>query len=466
MPDTRPNILFLMTDEQRFDCLGSENRVVRTPHLDALAKDGIRFTRAYTTSPSCVPARAAIFTGKYPSQCSCPTYITHLPASEVTFMSRLRDAGYYTAGIGKQHFGDTDIPHGYDYENIVDNHFPPVAGDMKNENAYTAFTNASGLSAFSERQNRFCFRWTAPIEYYVDEYVGERGKEWIRDHAPADRPWYCHISFPGPHMPYDGLGLPDEREYDGADIDLPVTSRDDLKQKPNHYLEQLRTGSGNPGMMPVDNITEDELRLTRRAYYSNMTCIDRKIGEIIEELKKCSLYDNTLIVFCSDHGDFMGDFGMMGKGQYLAEVLMRIPFIIKPPAAHDLNRQEASLVSAVDLPCTFMAAAGLPPNPDLHGKDLSGYWTEGDGDASRNTVYCDAQGLRSIRDRTHKLVHYADRSYGELYNLVEDPWERVNLWDDSGHQEVKLELTRRLLDEMIRVQPRSHERWAGNSPNI
>ena len=113
-----------MTDEQRFDHLGGVNPSVKTPHMDALAQDGVLFSRAYTPNPSCVPARAALFTGKYPHQCSAPTFITYLPKHEKTFMSYLQGAGYYTAVVGKQHFGGSDIEHGYDYEDIVDSHGP------------------------------------------------------------------------------------------------------------------------------------------------------------------------------------------------------------------------------------------------------------------------------------------------------------------------------------------------------
>ena len=122
MSKERPNILFLMSGEQRFDHLCSVNSVLKTPHLDRLAEDGVLFSRAYTPNPSCVPARAGIFTGKYPHQCSSPTFITYLPAHEKTFMSYLQEAGYYTAVIGKQHFGGSEIEHGYDYEAVSYTH--------------------------------------------------------------------------------------------------------------------------------------------------------------------------------------------------------------------------------------------------------------------------------------------------------------------------------------------------------
>ena len=121
----KPNIVFLMTDEQRYDCIGYENSQVITHNLCALSADCVRYRHAYTTNPSCVPARAAIFSGKYPSQCGAPAYITPLAANETTYMSILQQAGYYTAAIGKQHFAGTLAPHGYDYEDIIDSHSLP-----------------------------------------------------------------------------------------------------------------------------------------------------------------------------------------------------------------------------------------------------------------------------------------------------------------------------------------------------
>lgn len=118
--EKRPNILFIMTDEQRFDAVGYRNPEVVTPNLDALKEDSIDFCQAYTSNPSCIPARAAIFTGRYPSQCGVPGYMSCLPKTETTFMKLLKDGGYHTAVVGKQHFWKSEIERGYDYEDIVD----------------------------------------------------------------------------------------------------------------------------------------------------------------------------------------------------------------------------------------------------------------------------------------------------------------------------------------------------------
>ncbi len=466
---SRPNILFLMTDEQRFDTVGYVNPAVKTPHLDALARESVVFTRAYSTNPSCVPARAAIFTGKYPSQCAAPTFLTHLPETETTFMALLRASGYRTAVIGKQHFGETRIERGHDYEEIVDTHGPAKSITPTADNGYDRFLAGAGFSAgeqLCQAVNSFAYRWIAEDRYHIDDFIGERGERWIAEEAPADQPWFCCISFPGPHMPFDGLGLSDDAQYRDEAIDLPTTTYADLDGKPAHYREQILTGHGSPGTQAGTPATEEEIRTTRRAYYANMSLIDRKIGAILQALKARGQYDDTLILFTSDHGDFMGDFGMIGKGQYLAEAVMRIPFLIKPPAANHAGRHETALISSVDIGATCLAAAQVPIPEAMESADLAPFWQDPDGATRARFLYCEAQNLRSIRCDRWKVIYYANRTYGELYDLVTDPEERRNRWDDPACREEKERLLGELINRLLALEPRAHMPWNVGAPTI
>ena len=473
MSDKRPNILFIMTDEQRFDCVGYANPAVKTPNLDALAAGSVLFRRAYTPNPSCVPARAAISTGRYPSQCGAPTFITYLARPEVTFMDLLRRTGYHTAVIGKQHFGRTDIELGYDYAEINDMHTPgwQVAEAGDESPSYPRFLKAQGQTdpdKLWRREGRFAARWLGDEKHHIDHFMGERGKWWLAEKRPADKPWFFCLSFPGPHMPYDGLGLPDEKLYGPAQIDLPATCEADLAGKPPHFAAQIETGHGNPGKMPVNDITDEEIRTTRLSYYANQTLIDRKIGEVLDALRATGEYDNTMIIYTTDHGDFMGDFGLVGKGQYLSEVLMRVPLLIKPPVADFAGREENALVNLVDLATTCLAVAGAEIPENLSGDDLSAFWTDPAGATRREDAYTEAAGLRAVRTDRWKLVHYLNRPYGELYDLQDDPWERTNLWDSPDAEAVaaKADLTRRLADRMITLGARSTIPWNTDAPEI
>lgn len=461
----KPNILFLMTDEQRFDEIGYANSAVKTPNLDALARESVVFTRAYTSNPSCVPARAAIYAGKYPSQCSAPTFVTYLPVTETTFMKYLQDAGCHTAIVGKQHFGKTDIYRGYDYEDIIDCHAPPgIISHETSQNSYHRFLAESGFTKGNElleRDGRFVCRWKAHQKYHIDDFVGEQGRKWIDEQRSTSKPWYLCISFPGPHSPIDGRGLPHERLYNVDDIDIPVTSLDDLKCKPPHYMSE----HGNMGQVD-QHISLQEIRETRLAYYANISLIDEKIGRIIQALKDAGEYDDTMIIFTSDHGDFMGDFNRIGKAQYTAEVLMRIPFLIKPPIRDYSGKTESSFISSIDIAATCISQAGAPIPEDMISRDISYYWdSPGDLD-DRESLYMEARNIRTIRTRKWKFSYYQNRPYGELYDMESDPWEKVNLWDDGAYKDVKYELMRKLMDRLIDMGTRSKVHWNKGAPEI
>jgi arylsulfatase A-like enzyme len=444
-----------MTDQQRFDAVGYVNPVVRTPNIDALAGESIVFTRAYTTNPSCVPARAALFTGKYPSRCGAPTYITYLPDDEVTFQQRLRDAGYRTAAVGKLHFGETNIERGYEDVCLVDSHGPKPNGD----DDYQQFLRAEGQTEndLIEPAGRLLHHWKGNLRYYPDEFVGEKAKHWLTESRPTDKPWYLHVSFPGPHSPFDGTGLPEAALYDEASLPLPETTPEDLDGKPPHFLEHWRRIAESAGGSAF--LSDEEIRRARLGYYANVSYIDRKIGEILEALRATGEYDNTLIILTTDHGEFMGEYGTLYKGQFLSEALMHVPFLIKPPVANFEGRCEDAFASTVDIPATCMAAAGEAVPADMDGTDLAPLWLSPENAERRADIYMEAQGLRGIRDERYKLVHYLDRDYGELYDLIDDPWERRNLWDDASLAEVKARLIGRILDHLLQTEPRIDEEW-------
>lgn len=457
-----------MTDEQRFDTVGYINPVVKTPNIDALAAESLVFHNAYTTNPSCIPARAAIFTGKVPSKCLAPTFITYLPDDEVTFQSLLRENGYTTAVVGKQHFARTNIDKGYDYEEIIDSHMPrqDIASHREHDSYHrwlfrNGFTKDSELT---EDECRFSRLWKGEKDFYVDEYVGERGMRWLKEEAPADRPWYMTISFPGPHMPYDGKGLAEAEQYREEDMDLPETTVADIADKPPHFAKQFE--SGNPGRRPATDITAAEIRKTRLSYYANQSLIDRKIGEIVALLREQGMYENTLIIYSSDHGDFMGDYGMMGKGQYLSEVLMRVPFLIKPPLAGGVHKRIDDFITTVDIPATALSAAGIEVPGYMDGYDLNGYWDDNRPLQIQELAYMEAQELRGIRFKNWKLVNYVGRPYGELYDLGKDPWEKENLWDSSDLCATKALLQGKLIDKLISFEGRSDTAWNVRSPVV
>lgn len=449
-----------MTDEQRFDQLGCINSVMHTPNLDELAADGVTFERGYTTNPSCVPARASLMSGQYPSQCDAPTYVTYLPNDATTFMSRLRDGGYCTAVVGKQHFGASRIDKGYDYEEIIDPHFAPDdVGACRGQNTWFDFLvdqGVTGLSELAEPLFPFVQRWKADPKLHLDSFIGERSLRWLQEDRPAEQPWFLFSSFSGPHMPFDGLGLPHENWYDADGIDMPETSVNDLRRKPAHQM--IAHGTTEPG-----ELTDEQIRQARLSSHANVSLIDEQIGRMIRYLKDQQLYDNTLIIFISDHGDYLGDFGKLGKSQCLAEVLMRIPFVVKPPDGGVAGKRESTFVNLVDVAPTFLAAAGLSVPAEWPGRDLAGYWQSPEDLNDRDRIYMEVGRIRGLRWGDWKISHYFERDYGELYDLSTDPWEKHNLWDVAEHRETRESLRSALLDEVMKLSPRHASPWNDQS---
>lgn len=466
MATSQPNILFITTDEHRADAVGYTNPAVKTPNIDALAKESVCFTRAYSSNPSCVPSRAAMMTGRWPSQCGVPTYITYLPETETTFMNLLQHGGYYTAAIGKQDFGESTIERGYHYEEINDimspnskrcdlNHVTELSP------SYTQFLSDAGFtssSQFHEPMSRFSFRWTVDLKYHVDHFIGERAKRWLLHGRPRRQPWFLWVSFPGPHQPFNCAGTPYAEQYNPDNIDMPHTQSEALDSKPPHFRAHVSRGMGG--------LSNDEIRAVRHAYYANITFIDDKIGQILQILKTIGEYENTMIAFSADHGEFLGDFGLIYKGQYLSEVLMRVPLLIKPSIDGFKGWKEDAFVSNVDVAATCLQAAGLDVPTNMASRDLSPYWKNPDAVARSQVAYMEAGGLRGLRTDRWKIVHYPERPYGELYDLTVDPWESHNLWDDPSYFQERSELAVTMMDQMISRAPRSNVKWSTNAPPI
>ena len=328
----RPNIIFIMTDQQRYDTMGCVNSKIITPNLDKLAADSVFFEHGYCSNPSCVPSRAAIMTGKYPSQCEVPAYISCLPETEKTFMKRMKENGYYTAVVGKQHFAGSKIDKGYDFEMIVDAHMPFSPSEQLG--VYEDYLKEQGLNPKEMYQKTLISGgvWKADIKHHVDNFIGEKGKEWLENRLSVeenqDKPFFFTLSFPGPHHPYDLEGTKYADMYNLEDMEESESTYEDLEQKGPQFK--------NMGMYSdiyLKDYTKEQFLRTKRSYYANITLIDEKVGEVIDILKKHNAYDDTVIIYSSDHGDFMGDYGLVEKLQCLEDSLMRVPLFVKPPIA-------------------------------------------------------------------------------------------------------------------------------------
>ncbi len=351
-----PNIVFIMTDQHNAGYLGCLGRTeLKTPNFDALSTQSVIFRSAYSASPVCSPSRASIFTGQYALQNGVTTNWIPLKGESMLLTNRLAGAGYYNAMIGKLHLTPIDSAHGFSYRRMCDSpydvydknevrvndYLPWAAGEMNITPAQMAILGG-GSERCGVNDSRFWLGWSwADNAHQMTTWTGNEAVSFIRGYN-KEQPFFLHISFFGPHHPYK-TAEPWDSMYDTAKITLPPT------------LGKIQPGAqkGFHADWP-----ESMWREIIAAYSGNISSIDQQIGRITAALKEKGLWDNTLIVFTSDHGDHMGDFSQLGKGTML-ESSVRVPFFIKPPGTKPAKREFPEVINLIDLYNTFLDYAGV-----------------------------------------------------------------------------------------------------------
>lgn len=460
----RPNIIFIMTDQQRYDTFSCINSKIKTPNLDKVISNSVLFENAYCSNPSCVPSRAAIMTGKYPSECQVPAYISYLPDSEKTFMTRLQEEGYYTAVVGKQHFAESTIKKGYDFEMIVDGHAP--FSKPETLGVYADYLKEQGLdvSKMYEKTLISGGRWKADVKHHIDNFVGNKGKEWLEDRlsdTENKQPWYFTLSFPGPHHPYDLEGTKYTEMYNWEDMTLSESTYEDLDDKGPQFKNM-----GMYSQIYLKDYDEETFKKTKRSYYANLTLIDEKVGEIIDVLKNHNAYDDTVIIYSSDHGDFMGDYGLVEKLQCLEDSLMRVPLFVKPPIKDFEGIRVKDDVVNIDIAATCLELAEGKIDKHMSNYSYVPYWDSSKELKVRPYVYMEAGAIRGVLCNGIKTIHYIDRDYGEMYDLNKDPLERNNLWNDKDYIDAKVKNYGYMMNSMYHATPGFDTPWNIGTPEI
>ena len=468
MPARQPNIVFITTDQQRGDCLGCMDSAVQTPNLDALAAGGIRFDEACTVSPLCMPARASWITGRYPhnhgvrGNRGCV-----LPEEQArTWAWGLKKQGYHTAFVGKHHFFnfvrevDTrDYDDGVRAFGFDDVHQVSGKGaSAKHECEYTAhldrkglreqqrqaYLNLGGMPDSMRMLAKIARPAPVPENDHIDAYTGRQGVEWLEDY-PGNAPFCLWLSFPGPHSPFDGNGRFADM-YDPGDIELSPAFFDEVAAKPAYQKSRQIT----------DPSDEESRRLAKRAkalYFANMSMIDAWIGRVMDVLKRREWFENTVVIFSSDHGEMLGDHGAYSKSLFY-QGSVRVPFIMHWPAGIEGGRVSDAFVETVDLYRTIAEIAGLDDVPDtVCGHSLLPV-TRGEKTSVRDTLFSELGGNRvMLRQGTWKLVYNPDTCGAEeLYNLDEDPYELANRVTDPDTSGIRQDLQRALLDKLLRTR--------------
>ena len=447
MSEVKPNILFLFTDQQRPDslgCYGSEE--ARTPHIDELARGGVVFDNCYVQNPLCCPARYSILTGRYPHSHRVRANWYAPNPGELSFGAQLGRTGYNTSMIGKMHLTPWYDNFGFDGRIIAEAKFHTTCQDD-----YERFLNRHGWSRerlydFADPayvQNITAVKSKLPAELHIDSFVGRSVCEYIRN---VRQPFCSFASFLSPHNPYDPPA-PYDTLFDETDLSRVNIRPDEISQKPREAYDYINSRLKWP--FTTDNLSKEQIQISRRYYYSTCTLIDDWVGRIVATLKEQGLYENTVIVYSSDHGDLLGDHGMVYK-QCFYEQSVRVPLIVHSPRKFTPKRIN-DLVESIDLFPTFCELGGADPGPGNQGRSLVPVLSESAGDTGsrqphREAAFSENYFGKMVRYEQYKMVYYPGKPYGELYNLEEDPNEQDNLWDKLENSSIKRDLKDLLLE--------------------
>ncbi len=457
MPVKKPNILFITTDMQRWDTLGCYgNQRIQTPNIDAIATQGIRFDNAFVNSPVCCPSRATFFTGKVPSAHGVRWNNTELAADETTVSKLLQDAGYYTAAIGKMHWGEAKADYGFDYINVTDYGGATSEGvqslsEYREERGYADIPHVSKHPDY--RKNFGAVPSLYPEDGHLDGFIGHATERFLEDREP-DKPFFCWCSFFGPHLPIDP-SPPWHELYDPKDMPLPPIARDELDGKPIEQKAFQRNSKRGNDFGDYRAIVENPEKLRRfiALYWAKISMIDSFIGKIMQKLEALGLEDDTIVVFTTDHGDFVGHHQLLFKSAFLYDDLVKVPLIISQPKRWQSGAR-SQIVESCDLAATFMDLAGIDAPRDIQGESLLPLLDDKNA-AGRSHAYAEAVDQKMIRTDRWKLVYYGGRGYGELYDLQADPGERFNLYSDTTLAETKTKLMQALFDRIGEIESQS-----------
>jgi arylsulfatase A-like enzyme len=448
-----PNLVFLMPDQLRPDFLGCYGAdFVRTPNIDGLAEQGVRFTRAYSEHPVCVPARAALLTGRHALKTGVldnglflrPDYRA---CGLATWPELLAERGYLTAGVGKMHFYPWDARLGFGYRRIAeDKRWIHIRDD------YYHYLHARGERKYHGNEHAGYFEQKGAIvnrlswELQPDHFVGLEACRFIREHG-REGPFALMVGFPGPHCPYDPA--PEFlSEIDPAAMPEPIPDAGDTPR----LREQNVAGNRRPwnGVDYAEFSREQKLRI--RAHYAALVAqIDREVGAIVAALSEDGLLDDTIIIFASDHGDYLGDHNLIGKGHFY-ESSCHVPLIVRTPSGAGVAVRD-DLVALTDVTATLLRLGGVDLPARLDSRPLPGVGI--DGATGRDHLIGALADAWMIQEGRWRLAKYGT---GEavLFDLDADPLEQRNLIDDSGHAGVARDLDARLTQAIMAGMVESH----------
>ncbi len=502
---SKPNILLISSDQHRADCMGFMGRKIKTPHLDQLAAEGTHFDTCITPSVVCQPARASILTGQL-----CRTHGVHdngidlrPEIGEKGFAGAMAAAGYQTSYFGKAHFSTyhTYEPTGTpeclrSSANYDESWYGPYMGFEHVElmlvghnwwapekppagQHYERFYHQDGRG---EERTKLMWEnagdtkgaaqvWHSklPPAYHNTPWTADRFIDWVQHGRNTEKPFCTWVSFPDPHHPFD-CPEPWSRLHDPADVDLPEHRTRSYEGRPWWHQAAMEGEPSDPKFADIRKAysrispqTDDQLREIIANTYGQISFIDHQIGRIMNTLLEQGLDENTIVIYVSDHGDWLGDHGLILKGPMHFEGLLRVPMIVRGPGV-PAGKRVSEPVSTLDLGPTFFDYGDAEPLLTQHGQSVRPLI---EGEAGRDFAYNEwglgpgragvALELRTVRARQHKLTVDLISGAGELYDLGDDPFELTNQFDNPEYAAIRGTLEGYLAsrpDDLLPDQPR------------
>ena len=481
--DARPNILFIMTDQQRYDAMSCHGGQARTPNLDRLAAGGIDFGRFFTQAPVCVPSRCNLFTGRYGHSHGNRENNARLDRHEVHMFKALKQAGYHLGYIEKNHL--------LEKEEFANFDFVDTEEDRKGDGERAAFVQFKKQR--SARLGEVASWASATFHDFdpkvTDPYLSRAGAIRFLESAPKDRPFCLAVSFADPHVPHVALAKYKEM-YPLDKIRLPEFPADVLDQKaPRFKIKRQAQGSLKA--------TDDDKRLYLAVYYAMISWVDENVGAILAALDATGRRKNTIIVFTSDHGDFNFDYGMCKKDLILLDCLLHVPCLIAWDGQIAPRVVDHTMIEQVDVMPTLLELCGVEVPFGCQGKSLVPF-IRGRTDTHKDTVHAEVcppnyrnpyktydefiadwnknhqtpghplcwtanfnvpgDFVKAIRTSEWKYVWYAT-GFEELYNLRDDPRECVNLALRGDHRAKCDELKMRLFQWHVLTEDPLDQMW-------
>ncbi len=462
MPTT-PNVLFIISDQHNAKVLGCKGHPdVKTPNLDRLAGEGVRFENAVTQNTICTPSRVSYLSGQYCHNHGYYGLSGPRPPSLPTLFGHLRRHGYATAAIGKIHCPE------YWVEDDCDVFHETCACSIGGRShAYAAFLRERGkleledhgrMAEFGDRGRQSMEGRPSPLTYEESQegWIAATTIEFMRDSVEAGKPFIVQASLPRPHQ-CTAPSEPFWSMYDGMALTMPGNADYEMVNKAPHLVASAaRWRRGDWTLLEPPGFEAGRKR-KMQGYLGAVSQVDHAVGQMVDWLDANGLAENTIVVYTADHGDYACEHGIMEKAPGIcSDAITRIPHIWRWRGRFQAGHVADELVETVDLSTTVCALAGVPAMATSDGRDIS-HLLQGKAGEVRDVAVTEFAWSRSVRKGRFRLVAYPKAmfaeeypdGFGELYDLDADPWEMKNLYFEPDHQSTVAELTKDLLDWLV-----------------